>query len=373
MKDSRQTVMLVDDSVTSLGFSTRVLNAHYNVVAAKSGDELFLLLETVLPDVILLDVEMPGMTGYDVIKVLKADERYAAIPVIFLTTLNDVQNELAGLSLGAVDYLFKPTPPPLLLKRVESQLLMSLQKRQLEDYNSNLQKMVEEKTRTVLELQNAVFDILTEVVEYRDDETGGHVDRTKYFFQVMADSLLERNLYTDIIRAWDMRLVVLSSQMHDIGKVAIRDSILLKPGRLTTEEFEEMKKHTTYGASILERIERNTQERKFIEHAKSMALSHHEKWDGSGYPAGLSGESIPLEGRIMALVDVYDALISSRPYKKPVPHEIAVELIRISAGKHFDPLLVDTFLEVAAKFETLPAFSRKCEACIQLPLMPADS
>jgi putative two-component system response regulator len=228
----------------------------------------------------------------------------------------------------------------LLLKRIELHL-------QLQDYSANLHKMVEAKTRTITELQNAVFDLLSEVVEYRDDVTGGHINRTKQYLLIMLEKMLYSNVYASDIRSWDIRLFVLSSQMHDVGKVAIRDSILLKPGRLTTAEFEEMKKHTIYGARIIEKIENSTTEKDFIVHARLMALSHHEKWDGTGYPYGLAGSAIPIQGRIMAFADVYDALVSQRPYKTAFGHDDAVGIIAQGRGTHFDPALVDVFLSVS--------------------------
>lgn len=340
---------MVDDNITNLSMGKSALCAHYDVYTVPSGEKLFKILGYITPDIILLDVEMPEMNGYEVIKILKANQHTAPIPIIFLTAKNDMDSELKGLSLGAIDYIAKPFSVPLLLKRVEVHLLMESQKRQLREYNTNLQKMVEEKTQTVLELQNAVFDLLTEVVEYRDDETGGHVSRTRGYYQVMMDALLADSLYRDEVLTWDIRLVVLSSQLHDIGKVAIRDNILLKPGKLTESEFEEMKRHTLYGGAIIERIERNTPERGFIDHAKIMAMTHHERWDGRGYPAGLSGTDIPLQGRIMALVDVYDALISKRPYKQPYTHEEAVQIIVEESGRQFDPELVRVFLNVLPK------------------------
>ena len=349
MAQGRKKVMLVDDNITNLSMGKSALCAHYDVYTVPSGEKLFKILGSITPDIILLDVEMPEMNGYEVIKILKADQYTAPIPVIFLTAKNDMDSELKGLSLGAIDYIAKPFSVPLLLKRVEVHLLVESQKRQLREYNTNLQKMVEEKTQTVLELQNAVFDLLTEVVEYRDDETGVHVSRTRGYYEVMVDALLSDSSYRDEVLSWDIRLVVLSSQLHDIGKVAIRDSILLKPDKLTESEFEEMKRHTLYGGAIIERIERNTPERGFIDHAKIMAMTHHERWDGRGYPAGLAGTDIPLQGRIMALVDVYDALISKRPYKQPYTHEEAVHIIKDEAGRQFDPELVRVFLNVLPK------------------------
>lgn len=357
MEDDKPKVIVVDDSRTSRTYCKVVLSGSYDVTAVASGDEFFALLETRRPDVVLLDVEMPGMSGYDVLQRFTKDPRNRAIPVLFLTGRDEFESELAGLQLGAVDYIPKNAPPQLLLRRIEIQFIMARQRAQLKQYNDNLQRMVQEKTRAIIELQNAVFDLLTQVVEYRDGTTGGHVDRTTACFNIMLEALQRYGIYGSTMRGWDPRLVVLSSQLHDIGKVAIPDSVLLKPGRLTADEFERMKKHTVYGAQIIERIERNITDRSFIDHARNMAEFHHERWDGSGYPNGLRGEAIPLEGRIMSIVDVYDALVSSRPYKEPIPHEKAVDIIMDGAGTHFDPRLVQAFAGVSPYMEVATEYA----------------
>ncbi len=289
MRGKGHKVIVVDDSKTARTYCRAILSGSFDVATAASGEEFFSLLETYTPDIVLLDLEMPGMDGYDVIRRFKENPLNADIPVLFLTAHDATENELEGLGLGAVDFLSKNSPPPLILRRIDIQLLMASQKRQLRNYNDNLQRVVEAKTRTVIELQNAVFDLLTQVVEFRDGQIGGHVDRTKSYFGILLEALVTEGPYMNIVRNWDFRLVRYSSQVHDIGKVAIRDDILLKTGRLTSEEFEEMKKHTTYGAEIIGRIERNTSDRSFVDHAGRMARFHHERWDGTGYPDGLKG------------------------------------------------------------------------------------
>lgn len=346
MMDAKPKVIVVDDSRTSRTYCTAILSDKHEVRTAASGKEFFALLDTFTPEIVLLDVEMPDLSGYDVIRRFKQDPAHADIPVMFLTAHDNMEKELEGLSLGAVDYLAKHSSPPVILRRIGIQLLMASQKRQLRNYNENLQRMVEEKTRTVTELQNGVFDLLTQVVEFRDDQTGGHVDRTKSYFGILLEAIGAEDAFAESIRNWDKRLVVLSSQLHDIGKVAIRDDVLLKPGRLSEVEFNEMKKHTVYGSEIIARIERSTSDRSFINYAGRMARFHHERWDGTGYPDGLKGHDIPLEGRLMAVVDVYDALISPRPYKAPFSPEKALAIIIESAGTHFDPDLVRVFAEI---------------------------
>jgi putative two-component system response regulator len=300
---------------------------------------------------ILLDIEMPEMNGYEAIKILKAKENTKDIPIIFLTGKTDTENELEGLDLGAVDYITKPFQPALLLKRIEVHLLVEAQKKTLEaqqkelkDFNDNLQKMVDEKTKTVLELQDAILKTVADLVESRDDITGGHIERTQRGVGLLVEGLRNHPVFGRAITGWDIKLLLQSSQLHDVGKIAISDRILQKPGRLTDEEFEEMKKHAAFGVQIIEKIEASTSASDFLKYAKIFAGTHHEKWDGSGYPNGLAGEDIPLQGRIMALADVYDALVSERPYKKAFSHAEAVKIIQDGKGTQFDPVLTDVFV-----------------------------
>ncbi|MCL1849283.1 MAG: HD domain-containing protein, partial [Clostridiales bacterium] len=211
------------------------------------------------------------------------------------------------------------------------------------------------KTRTVVELQSAVLSTMTKLVDHRDDVTGGHIERTQRYMEVLLRSGLTSGFFEDESAHWDLDLIVQSTQLHDVGKIAIKDSILLKPGKLTDDEFEEIKKHTTFGENVIEEIQKNTADHKFLEYAKVFTGTHHEKWDGSGYPRGLKGAEIPILGRTMAIVDVYDALVSDRPYKKGMPHDQAVAIISDGKGKHFDPVLVDLFLSVADQFCAIAA------------------
>jgi putative two-component system response regulator len=245
----------------------------------------------------------------------------------------------------------------LLLKRIERHLLFEMQRRvlmeqrcKLQAFNEDLTKLVEEKTRTVLDLQNAIIRTMTELVEYRDDITGRHIENTQKGTQILLEGLHKNGLYHEQTSGWDMDLLLQSSQLHDVGKIAIRDSILLKEGALTDLEFEEMKKHTTFGVAVIQKIEESTRESEFLNYAKVFAGNHHEKWDGTGYPAGLSGANIPLPARILSIVDVYDAITSERSYKPARPHSEALVIIQEGRGTHFDPLLVDTFMSVHDKF-----------------------
>jgi len=351
----RKTVFIVDDNITNLTVGADTLSDAYNVFTFNSGALLLKRLEKHIPDMILLDVEMPEMNGYDVIKIIKGKKETESIPVIFLTAKNDFESELKGLSLGAIDYIIKPFSPPLLLKRIEVHLLVESQKAELQDFNNNLLDMVDAKTKTVVELQNTILNTLTRLVDRRDDITGGHIERTQRYMVVLLNIMMESDYYRTEASLWDLDLIIQSTQLHDVGKIAIRDHILLKPGKLTEEEFEIIKTHATVGEDFILEIEKNTSEHEFLEYAKVFTATHHEKWDGSGYPRGLKGEEIPLLGRAMALVDVYDALVSERPYKRGFSHSEAVAIIKAGKGKHFDPSIVDLFLSISDKFSHIAA------------------
>ena len=350
MEKIRHKIIMVDDNITTLTIAKNALIDAYDVITAPSGKKLFQLLEKFSPDLILLDIEMPEMSGYETIEILKKDKKTADIPVIFLSANIDPESEVKGLSLGAIDYITKPFSQELLLKRLEVHLLVEEQRRELKNYSQNLEIMVEKKTKTVFELQNAILRIVAELVESRDSVTGSHVERTQNLLGLFIGYLFKENIYTDELSKWDTNLFVMSSQLHDVGKISISDSILKKPGKLTDEEFKEMKKHTVYGYDIIEKIEQSTPENAFLKHAKILANTHHEKWDGSGYPFGLKAEEIPLQGRLMAIFDVYDALVNDRPYKKAFSHEESVEIIKNGREKHFDPRLIDIFLQHKDEF-----------------------
>jgi len=346
-------IILTDDQITNLTIGRDVLSGKYEVFTVPSGEKLLMLLSKVMPDMILLDIEMPGMNGYETIKNIKGNPETAHIPVIFLTARNDAGSELEGLSLGAIDYISKPFSPPLLLKRIEVHLLVEEQKRELQNYNDRLEEMVRQKTQTILELQYAIIETMAELVECRDDVTGGHIDRTRKYLKILIDGLLSHGLYPEEASSWDIEMLILSAQLHDVGKIAVNDNILRKPDKLTPEEFEQIKKHTVFGGEVIERIQKRTGDQVFLDYAKILAVSHHERWDGKGYPYGLAGENIPLPARLMAIVDVYDALISERPYKKPFSQEEAVRIIGEGKGTQFDPVLVDLFLSVSDQMKKI--------------------
>jgi putative two-component system response regulator len=362
MKNDRQKIFLVDDNMTNLTSGKIMLKDHYDVFSIPSGAKLFEILEKVSPDLILLDIEMPGMNGYEAIKKLKEEKKTCDIPVIFLTARNDPGSEFKGLSLGAIDYIYKPFSPPLLLKRLENHLLIRSQQTALKDYNDNLQQMVQKRTRQVVELQNSILNTVTEMVEFRDDVTGGHIERTQRYLKVLVDKLLDEKIYWEEVSTWNLEFLIPSAQLHDVGKIAISDTILNKPGKLSAEEFEIMKRHTIIGEAAIEGIMKTTSENDFLHHAKIFAGTHHEKWDGSGYPRGLKKSAIPLQGRLMAVADVYDALIALRPYKQPLTTQEAERIILEGREKHFDPILADLFQELAPQFAHIAEY---CNTVLQ--------
>ena len=343
MLDNRKTVILVDDNPINLKLARNTLMGKYDVFTVPSAEKLFQLLEKMLPDIILLDVLMPGMSGYEAIKILKENPRTAGIPVIFLTSKADSNSELEGFIQGAVDYISKPFSPQLLLRRVDVHVLVESQAKELKHFNDNVQKIVDERTDAVLELHDAVLRTMSSLIEYRDDVTGGHGEQTGRLLKLITDEMISQKVYNDILETWDLKLFLQAAQLHDVGKIAIRDNILMKPGDLTKEEFDEVKKHVVIGEKIIEKIQENFRDSVFLAHAKIMAGNHHERWDGSGYPRGITGTNIPLQGRLMAFADVYDALISDRPHKKALTPEHALAVIREGCGTQFDPVLADVF------------------------------
>lgn len=349
----KKKIILVDDSKSNLVVGKNVLSDKYEVYSVASGERLFKLLEKVSPDLILLDVDMPEMSGFEVLDRLKSMQEFKDLPVIFLTGMSDSKSELDGLSLGAVDYITKPFSPPLLIKRIELHLLLQDQKIELKNFNDNLQDMVDQKTRTVTELQNAVIQGVAEIVEFRDDVTGDHIEHTRNYLELLMMGMQERGIYLDELEKWDGEFFLTSSQLHDVGKITISDTVLLKPGSLTEEEFNAIKMHTVRGVNIIQHIAKKTSETEFLSTAEVFAESHHERWDGNGYPNGTKGKETPLPGRMLAIVDVYDALVSDRPYKSAFSHEKAVEIISEGRETQFDPKLVDVFLDIHESFKNL--------------------
>ncbi|MDR2401406.1 MAG: response regulator [Deferribacteraceae bacterium] len=351
--NKRKRIIIVDDNISNLTIAKNILKPYYEVFTVPCAEKLFLCLENFIPDLLLLDIEMPKTNGFEVMEYLKTKSAYADIPVVFLTAKHDEKSELKGLELGAVDYICKPFSAPLLLKRLETHILLALRKRELKSRNNTLQSAVSLKNQQVFALENTVLSTIAELVEFRDCITGGHVYRTQKYLQILIERLMDENIYAEKVCEWNPDFLVPSAQLHDVGKIAISDSILNKPGRLTEEEFRRMQDHVIIGVKILERIEKTAPESEYLRYAKSIAATHHEKWDGTGYPHKLKGSAIPLEGRLMAIADVYDALISARPYKKPFTAAEAERIIEEGRGSHFDPVLVDVFHKAAGQFNDI--------------------
>ncbi|CAB1081796.1 Response regulator c-di-GMP phosphodiesterase, RpfG family [Olavius algarvensis Delta 1 endosymbiont] len=340
-------VLMVDDNTTNLQLLHETLDGlGYKLLIAKNGPTALSIARKAHPSLILLDIMMPEMDGYEVCRRLKADKNTSHIPVIFITALADDEDEAKGLGLGAVDYITKPINPELVRARVHNHL-------ELKRHRDHLEMLVAERTRRLALTQAVTIESLATLAEYRDPETGGHIKRTQNYVKALAVHLKDHQRFRAQLDDEAIDLLYMSAPLHDLGKVGVRDDVLLKPGRLTDDEFDEMKKHTIYGEEALRITQQKLGEDSFLQYARDIAYTHQEKWDGSGYPRGLKGDEIPASGRLMALADVYDALISKRVYKPPFSHEKAVEIIVEGKGRHFDPDIVDAFLELENTFRNI--------------------
>ncbi|MDR0516818.1 MAG: response regulator [Fibromonadaceae bacterium] len=338
-------IFIVDDSAVNLTMARQALEKDYQVFTMPSAEKMFSILEKVMPDLILLDIEMPEMSGMDALQKLKKDEHTAKIPVVFLTASMEDSTEALGLKLGAVDFITKPYSEEVLINRITHHL--------------HIEEQILKQTRQLERLQDGILSVVADMVENRDKVTGWHVERTTEYVRILVEAMLKRGVYADEIHRWDIKKFISSARLHDVGKIVISDLILNKPGKLTEEEFNIIKTHTTEGERIVDMIITRTGEETFLRHAKLLASSHHEQWDGSGYPRGLKETDIPLQGRIMAIADVYDALVSVRPYKKAFECEEAVKIIMDGKGKQFDPHIAEVFFEVKDEFQKVFAHSCK--------------
>jgi putative two-component system response regulator len=350
LRDS--TVLVVDDSPENLELMGGLLGDLYRVKVANSGSRALKILEgELLPDLILLDVMMPEMSGWDVCRVIQSTKRLAHIAVIFLTAKTSPDDEKLGFDLGAVDYISKPINPATLLARVKTHLSLKRMSDVLRNRNLVLKDEIDKGVQEIRAIQETTIHAMASLAETRDNETGNHIRRTQNYVKTLAQTLSKHPRFAHYLTDEQIEMLYLSAPLHDIGKVGIPDHILLKPGRLDAAEFEIMKTHTTLGyQSILSASERLSAGSSFLTCAMEIALSHQEKWDGSGYPQGLSGDAIPISARLMAVADVYDALISERYYKKAFSHESAVGIILEGRGSHFDPDVVDAFQRIERKF-----------------------
>lgn len=345
MKQAR--ILIVDDVPANVYVLIETLKEEYALIVANGGEKaLRLAAGEKQPDLILLDVMMEGMDGYEVCRRLKLDRRTRKIPVIFVTTRSEIKDETLGLKLGAVDYIVKPIIPAIVRGRVKNHL-------ELKAHRDHLEELVEGQTRSINSARIATIFALSKLAESRDDDTGKHLERTQSYCKLIASYLRQTATFPEYIDQKFVDTIYWTSPLHDVGKVAISDQILCKPGKLTEEEFEVMKTHTTRGAETLSSVASAYPENEFISMGVDIARSHHEKWNGLGYPQGLAGDEIPLAARIMAIADVYDALTSKRCYKEAMSHQEALALIASEAGFHFDPKIAHAFMQISSEVDDI--------------------
>ena len=357
-------ILIVDDDPTNLAVLSRVLRPRYRVRAAVSGAEALRVAASVpKPELILLDLMMPGMDGYETLERLRADPATADIPVVFLTAMADSDHEERGLQRGAADYLTKPIRSAIVHARVRTQLEAKRARDLLRDQNAALEAEVQRRMRENDRIQTVSVRALAYLAEARDTDTGLHIHRTQAIVAELARLMQGDPAYAPHLTQSSVELLVRSAPLHDIGKVGIPDSVLLKPGPLTPEERAVMQRHAVIGASAIERAEADVGTRaEFLSIAKEIVRWHHERWDGSGYPDGLVGDAIPVAARLMALADVFDALISKRVYKSAMRYEQARQVIADGRATHFDPRLTDVFLEHYERFVAIAERSAAARA-----------
>ena len=354
----KPSVLIVDDSPDNLSLMAGLLLNHYTVKTATAGAQVVKIAITEQPDVILLDIMMPDLDGYEVCRRLKADSLTSQIPVIFLTSKTDPDSEQLGMTMGAVDYITRPVTPAILLSRVKAHFMLAANAKTMRINNEYLEFEVSRRRRQMAALQNVTILALASLAETRDSETGNHLKRTQHYVELLCKHLRRNPRFKDFLNSERIQIMVQCAPLHEIGNVGIPDRILLNPGRYSAAEFEIMKAHPTLGRDALANAQASAagegeDEDEFFEIAKQIIYSHHEKWNGSGYPEGLAGDAIPIPARLMALADVYDALICRRVYKHSMPHEQALEIIREGRGLHFDPDVVDVFLTWNREFQEI--------------------
>ena len=352
---SKPTVLVIDDAPDNLALISRLLKDSYQVRVAQHGEMgLRVALTSPPPDLILLDTMMPDLDGYEVCRRLKSNPASRAIPVIFLNAQTDLQDEQKGLLLGAVDYITKPISPSLMLARVATQIALKTNVDFLRDNNAFLEQEVARRIEDLSAAQDVTILAMTSLAETRDSDTGNHIRRIQHYVRALALALKDHPRFADDLGPQAISLLFKSAPLHDIGKFGIPDRILLKPSSLSPEEFEIMKTHTTLGFEAIEQAEKALGlQPPMLRTAKEIVLSHQEKWDGSGYPQGLKGDAIPMSARLMAVADVYDALISQRVYKAALPHDRAVQIVFQGRGSHFDPDMVDAFIGIQDEFQAV--------------------
>lgn len=349
----RTSILIVDDSPMIIHLVSSILEDYHLLFALNGEEAIDTLHKNPNIDLVLLDIEMPLMNGYEVLKEMKKDKNFADVPVIFLTVKDEIEEETKGLELGAVDYIKKPINTGILKARVEAHVNLRLAKVFIERQNEILENKVKQRTREILITRDITIQSMMSLLEVRDIESGQHIRRTQLYIQKVCQFLAERGPYQLLMTKEKVINIYRTAPLHDIGKVGVPDKILLKPGKLTTDEFTIMKKHTNYAIEAFSNVDERLGDTNFLNIAKEIAGSHHEKWDGSGYPFGVEGDEIPLAGRIMALADVYDALVSKRVYKEAYTHEVAKEIILETKGTHFDPIIAEAFEALETDFHDI--------------------
>ena len=339
-KGERATILIVDDVEINRLLLEDILMDDYNIEQAENGKEaLTMLLDgSCNPSLVLLDIMMPEMDGFEVLDNMRSNELTQKIPVIFITTADTIENEAKGLSGGAIDYIVKPFANTIVKSRIDNQMELAM-------YRENLERMVNQKVNALISAKEKMLTTMASVIEYRSIESGEHVKRTSILTGMIAEILLNNPSFRDELLENDYNIMVKASPLHDVGKIAVPDEILLKPGKLTPEEFAIMETHTTKGSEIIKKMQLDEEEDLYLKHCYDICRYHHERCDGKGYPDKLSGSEIPLSAKIVSIVDVYDALVSQRVYKPPFSHEDAMKIIEEDAGKKFDAKIVDDLMK----------------------------
>ncbi len=353
-------ILVVDDDKTNLTLAQKILLSQYRIAATNSGKAALKYLEHNHPDLILLDINMPEMDGFEVMEQIRSDARTADIPIIFLTADDKADTEIRCFQMGAVDFVRKPFIPDVLMSRVSKTI-------ELERYRNDLEKMVEEQSDKITEsarrisaIQDSVIVGMANLIESRDGSTGKHVKNTQIYVKMIADELHKRGLFPGELTEEFIENIRKAAPLHDVGKIKVPDAVLQKPGKLTEEEFETMKTHTVHSRKIIDTIIGDVEDGEYVKVVGDIAMYHHERWDGTGYPTGLTGEDIPLAARIMAVADVFDALYEERVYKPPVrPIERILQIMMEGRGTQFDPVIIDVFMEMVPKIKEMLDISER--------------
>ncbi len=339
-------ILIVDDLKTDRLLISAMLSDCELLTAENGVEAMNFIKSDATIDLVILDLNMPVMNGFEVLEALKQDPLYSKLSVIILTNYDEVENEIKGLDLGAIDYIRKPLNMESLRKRIEVHLHLRSARQYIEQQNQLLERTVYNRTKELIITRDITIGALVGLLEVRNIESSNHAKRTQKMMQVLCEHLKDKKTFSETLSDDYIKELVKTAPLHDVGKVGIPDSILLKPGKLDKEEFEVIKKHTTYGVDALNHDLPEGDVVSFIQTAIEIVGSHHERYDGSGYPMGRAAKDIPLGGRLMSIIDVYDALINKRVYKEAFSHDYAMELIKVESGKQFDPEVVSAFFEI---------------------------